>query len=84
MVKTDTQYFESCSVQGDKITIHKCVIDKAIKDIKADPDPYGNADEKAGRIRLLEDMLQAIRKASVIEDERRWKRQDKEERYNRK
>ena len=38
--KTRSTLFESTYVKGDKITLHKCVIDKAIKEIKADSDIF--------------------------------------------
>jgi len=59
-IKVRGSWLEDCSVQGDKITIHKCVIDKAIKDIKAYADPYGDAERDAGKIDILTELLDMI------------------------
>lgn len=59
-IKVRGSWLEDCSVQGDKITIHKCVIDKAIKDIKANGDTYGSADREAGKIDILTELLDMI------------------------
>lgn len=61
------QFFESCEVSGDKITIHKCVIDKAIKNIKKDKDYFYNEYRKAGHIDILTDMLEIMYRAKIIE-----------------
>ena len=58
--KTRSTLFESTYVKGDKITLHKCVIDKAIKEIKADPDPFLEGERKAGRLDILEELLEII------------------------
>jgi hypothetical protein len=47
-------------VKGDKITLHKCVIDKAIKKVKANPDPLMDEERKAGRLDILEELLHII------------------------
>ena len=59
-IKVRGSWLEDCSVQGDKITIHKCVIDKAIKDIKNDPDPFGDSERMAGKVDILEELLDII------------------------
>ena len=59
-IKVSGSWLEDCSVHGDKITIHKCVIDKAIKHIKANGDPYGSADREAGMVDILEELLDII------------------------
>ena len=53
-------HFKSFSVSGDKITIHKCVIDAAIKQVKNDNDPFESYDRSAGSIYILEELLDAI------------------------
>ena len=58
--KTRSTLFESTYVKGDKITLHKCVIDKAIKEIKADPDIFLKEERKAGRLDILEELLEII------------------------
>ena len=58
--KTRSTLFESTYVQGDKITLHKCVIDKAIKEIKADSDIFLEEERKAGRLDILEELLEII------------------------
>lgn len=58
--KTRSTLFESTYVKGDKITLHKCVIDKAIKEIKADPDIFLEEERKAGRLDILEELLEII------------------------
>ena len=58
--KTRSTLFESTYVKGDKITLHKCVIDKAIKSIKADPDIFLEEERKAGRLDILEELLEII------------------------
>lgn len=62
----ESVYFNSCKVEGDKITINKCDIDKAVKDIKNDPDPFGDSERKAGKIYILEDMLDVIKRHNSI------------------
>lgn len=64
----ESRYFDSCEVNGDKIIIHKCVIDKAIKDIENDPDPFGDSERKAGRTDVLEDMLDVIQRYKNIKN----------------
>ena len=58
--KTRSTLFESTYVKGDKITLHKCVIDRAIKKIKADPDIFLEEERKAGRLDILEELLEII------------------------
>ena len=58
--KTRSTLFVSTYVKGDKITLHKCVIDKAIKKIKSDPDPFLEGERKAGRLDILEELLEII------------------------
>ena len=58
--KTRSTLFESTYVKGDKITLHKCVIDKAIKSVKANPDPFLEEERKAGRLDILEELLEII------------------------
>lgn len=53
-----SRHLDSVSVKGDKITIHKCVIDKAIKTIKRNPSD--NRTRDAGMIMMLEEMLELI------------------------
>lgn len=53
-----SRHLESVSVKGDKITIHKCVIDKAIKSIKRAPSD--NRTRDTGMIMMLEEMLELI------------------------
>ena len=55
-----SSHFESCFVKGDKITLHKCVIDKAIKKVKANPDPFMDEERKAGRLDILEELKHII------------------------
>lgn len=62
----ESVYFNSCKVEGDKITINKCDIDKAIKDIKNDPNPFGDEERTAGRLDILEDMLDVIKRHNSI------------------
>ena len=53
-------HFKSFSVSGDKITIHKCVIDAAIKQVKNDNDPFESYDRSAGKLDILDELLDAI------------------------
>ena len=53
-------HFKSFSVCGDKITIHKSMIDAAIKQVKKDVDPFESDDRPAGRLDILEELLDAI------------------------
>lgn len=53
-------HFKSFSVSGDKITIHKCVIDAAIKQVKNDNDPFESYDRSAGKLDILTDLSEAI------------------------
>lgn len=65
-------FFDSFDVRGDKITIHKCVIDSAIKRIKRDKDPFESADRRAGMIDILSDLSSAITRARKIEEENKF------------
>ena len=76
-IKVNGSWIESCTVQGDKVTIHKCVIDKAIKDIKVYGDPYGSAERDAGKVDILEELLDIIQRGKVIELQRWYKHQEK-------
>ena len=58
--KTRSTLFESTYVKGDKITLHKCVIDKAIKKIKSDPDIFLEEERRTGRLDILEELLEII------------------------
>lgn len=64
MIKKTTKcispYFSSFTVCGDKITIHKCVINEAIKRIKNDIDPFERGDRVAGKLDILTDLVEAI------------------------
>lgn len=53
-------FFKSFSVSGDKITIHKCVIDEAIKQVKNNMDPFESGDRVAGKLDILTDLSEAI------------------------
>lgn len=55
-----SQHFNSFNVCGDKITIHKSVINRAIKQVKNDNDPFESYDRSAGRLDVLEELLEAI------------------------
>lgn len=48
-------------VYGDKIVIHKSDIDKAIKSVKHDPDPFGEPDRRYGQLDVLRSMQSAIK-----------------------
>ena len=72
--KLNSQFFECCEVNGDKITIHKCVIDKAIKDSREYANLYFSADREEGQRDVMEDLLDIIKRAKNIEIERRMKR----------
>ena len=60
-----------CHVKGDKIIIHKCDIDKAIKTIRncSDPYDYGEYDvgKDAGKIEVLRELLDCIRRGKELE-----------------
>lgn len=55
-------HFESFSVKGDKITLHKSIIHKAIKYVKEieRSDPYGSEDREAGQLDILEELIDCI------------------------
>ncbi len=69
----ESVYFNSCRVEGDKITINKCDIDKAVKDIKNDPNPFGDGERTAGRLDILEDMLDVIQRYKIKNGDKRNK-----------
>ena len=74
-VKNLNSRFSDCGeVKGDKITIHKCVIDKAVKDSYKYADPCGSADRESGKRDVMEDLLYVIKRARYIENERRTKK----------
>ncbi len=52
--------FDSFNVYGDKILIHKSVINSAIKRVKANGKPFENEYRIAGRLDVLEELLEAI------------------------
>ena len=66
-VKVESFPIEISYVKGDKITIHKCDIDKAIKIIKHCSDPLGSADRDAGKIDILRELLYMIERGKQIE-----------------
>lgn len=76
--KLSSEHFENCDYFGDKLVIHKCVIGAAIKRIKNDPDPYGDADVRHGQISILEELRDLIVRGQNIERERILKRLNKE------
>lgn len=51
-----------CWVYGDKIVLHKSDLERAIKVIKCNPDPYEREYFRAGKIDAIEDMIRAIKK----------------------
>lgn len=59
--KLSSPHFDHCEYFGDKLVIHKCVIDAAIKRIKNDPDPLADGDVQHGQIRILEELQCLIR-----------------------
>lgn len=80
--KLSSAHFENCDYFGDKLVIHKCVIDAAIKQIKNDPDPFADGDVRHGQTSILEELLSLIERGQNIERERFLNRQRKAERYN--
>lgn len=70
----NSRFFDCCEVKGDKITIHKCVIDKAIKDIHRYADPYEPVDREYGQRDVMDDLLYVIERARCIENGRRLKK----------
>lgn len=72
--KLSSEHFENCDYFGDKLVIHKCVIDAAIKRIKSDPDPFANIDVRHGQISILEELRSLIVRGQNIERERLLKR----------
>lgn len=72
--KLSSEHFENCDYFGDKLVIHKCVIDAAIKRIKNDPDPFGDADVQRGQISILEELRSLIERGQSIERKRILKR----------
>ena len=72
--KLSSEHFENCDYFGDKLVIHKCVIEAAIKRIKNDPDPFGDGDVRHGQISILEELRNLIVRGHNIEGERILKR----------
>ncbi len=72
--KLSSEHFENCDYFGDKLVIHKCVIDAAIKRIKNDPDPFGDSDVQHGQISILEELRDLIERGQSIERKRILKR----------
>lgn len=75
--KLSSEHFENCEYFGDKIVIHKCVIEAAIKRIKNDPDPFGDGDVQHGQVSILEELRSLIERGQNIERERIMKRLNK-------
>jgi hypothetical protein len=75
--KLSSEHFENCEYFGDKIVIHKCVIEAAIKRIKNDPDPFGDGEVQHGQISILEELRDLIVRGQNIETERIMKRLNK-------
>lgn len=71
--KLSSAHFENCEYFGDKLVIHKCVIEAAIKCIKNDPDPFADGDVQHGQISILEELRDLIVRGQNIERERRLK-----------
>ena len=80
--KLSSAHFENCDYFGDKLVIHKCVIDAAIKQIKNDPDPFADGDVRHGQISILKELRSLIERGQNIEREWFLNRQRKAERYN--
>ena len=89
MKKTPTQPvkvygfpIDVCYVKGDKIIIHKCDIDKAIKTIKNCPVPYDYDEytygKDAGRIEILRDLLNIIKRGKRIEEDLKQRQEHKQ------
>ncbi len=72
--KLSSEHFENCDYFGDKLVIHKCVIDAAIKRIQNDPDPFGDSDVQHGQISILEELRDLIERGQSIERKRILKR----------
>lgn len=68
--KLSSEHFENCDYFGDKLVIHKCVIEAAIKRIKNDPDQFGDGDVQHGQISILEELRDLIIRGQNIERER--------------
>lgn len=75
--KLSSEHFENCEYFGDKLVIHKCVIEAAIKCIKNDPDPFADGDVQHGQISILEELRDLIVRGQNIETERIMKRLNK-------
>ena len=72
-VKVYGCYVYNAQVKGDKIIIHKCELDKAIKRVKNSRDPYGDeysAGKEQGYILMMKDLLNMIKRGKEIEKER--------------
>lgn len=55
----NSEHFESFSVKGDKITLHKSIINKAIKQVKGFG-CYDGEDREAGQLDILEELIDCI------------------------
>ena len=75
--KLSSVHFENCDFFGDKLVIHKCVLDAAIKRIKNDPDPFADGGVQHGQISILEELRDLIARGQKIERERILKRLNK-------
>ena len=58
--KVYVTWINHAQVYGDKIVLHKSDIEKAIKRIKKNPDPFEEPDRKYGRLEILDELLYAI------------------------
>lgn len=77
-VRTQKVYvnlIDHAQVFGDKIIIHKSDIERAIKRVKSNPDPFEEPDRRYGRLDILEDFRYAIKRGmeSIREKEDRKK-----------
>ena len=73
--KVYVTWINHAQVYGDKIVIHKSDIEKAIKRIKKNPDPFEEPDRMYGRLDILDDLVYAINKGmgTIKEKESRSK-----------
>ena len=76
--KLSSEHFDNCDYFGDKLVIHKCVINAAIKRIKHDPAPSGEVGVRRGQISILEELHDLIERGHRIEIERFLKSFNKE------
>ena len=73
-VKVYSNLIHHAQVYGDKIIIHKCDIDRTIRIIKANPDPWEREYFKAGQLDVLEDLLHTIKRGMNTIKERENKK----------